>query len=145
MTKLKIVTLSIIPLLLFMLGLLLLPGQPVDAYVERGITFHAGATTAASGNVLNTTGLATVAVQVTNGSTQTVIFEGTVNGSTWVSIQGMNMNDGTVTTTVTANSLYVVPVSGLTLFRCSTSIDDTDPITVTGMGTDLVFQRVSVS
>lgn len=145
MTKLKIVALSIVPLLLFMLGLLFLPGQPVDAYVERGVTFHAGATTATAGGVLNATGLATVAVQVTNGSTQTVTFEGTVNGSTWVSIQGMNMNDGTVTTTVTADSLYVVPVSGLTLFRCSTGVDNTDPITVTGMGTDLVFQRVSVS
>src|SRR5574343_1194634 len=145
MTKLKIVTLSIVPLLLFMFGLLLLPGQPVDAYVERGITFHAGATAAAAGGVLNTTGLATVAVQVTNGSTQTVTLEGKINGSTWVSIQGMNMNDGTVTTTVTADSLYVVPVAGLTLFRCSIGVDDTDPITVTGMGTDLVFQRVSIS
>lgn len=148
--KLKAILLSVVPLLFFMAAIVLLQGTPIaapsaEAYVERGITFHDAATITAVGEVLNTSGLAMVAVQLTGTYTATVTFQGTVDGSNWVAIQAMNMNSGAVATTATANGLYIVPVSGLTLFRCNLTFTAGTSITVTGMGTDLVFQRVSIS
>ena len=103
---------------------------------ERKVTFHSAASATATGTVMNTTQVASVLVQITGTFSATVTFQGTVDGSTWVAVQGVNLNDGSVATTATAAGLYLVPMAGARKFRCDLTWASGTSITVTGIGTD---------
>ena len=131
-------------------GMMLLSDSDADAssnmMIERKTTFHSAASATATGNVMNLTGIANVAIQVSGTyTTASLAFEGSIDGTNWVEIQAMDMNDGSVATTATANGLYVAPVSGLMLFRSNLTWTSGTSITATGIGTDLPFERVSIS
>ncbi len=81
-------------------------------------------------------GLSTVGIQFTGSWTATNTFEGTVDGSTWVSVFALPRGTTAVvsTTNATTNGLYAVPVAGLTQFRVRCSAFTAGPVVVTLAG-----------
>lgn len=104
---------------------------------EQKVTFHSAASTTANGTVMNTGQTASVLVQITGTFSASVAFQGTIDGSNWVAIQGANVNSGAVATTATAAGLYLVPVVGMRLFRCDLTWASGTSITAAGIGTSL--------
>lgn len=85
--------------------------------IERKVTHHSAASASANGAVMNTTGLVGTLVQITGTYVGTVTFQGTIDGSTWVAIQGQNTNTGATASTATTPGLYFVSFAGVRLFR----------------------------
>lgn len=104
--------------------------------IERKVTHHSAASASATGAVMNCGGLSSVLVQITGTFVATVTFQGTVDGSTWVAIQAENVNGGSAATTTTAAGLYLIPLTGVRLFRANLTWTSGTSITVTGIGTD---------
>jgi len=89
----------------------------------------AGAT--GNGTAIPVSGWSAVSLQVTGTFVGTLTFEGSQDGSNYVSLQGFNVADGTVGTTVTAAGIYVIPLIGLVLFRARVSAWTSGAITAT--------------
>ena len=66
-------------------------------------------------------GYGTVGFQITGTWSATFTFEGTVNGTTWVSITAYNRATGGGATTTTSNGVYVVSSGGLRYVRARLS------------------------
>lgn len=78
---------------------------------------------------------ATVAVQiVTTATSFTIVFEGTVDNSTWVAILVQDRNTGLLNTQATAAGLYVADTTGLRDFRARISAIVAGPGSVTATG-----------
>lgn len=104
---------------------------------ERKTTFHTAASGDANGTVANVQQLAVMTVQITGTFTTAVVYwEGTVDGSTWVGIQGTNLNTGAIATSATATGLYLIPIVGLRLFRARLDWTAGTSITVQGIATE---------
>ena len=104
---------------------------------ERQTTFHTAASGDANGTVANVQQLAVVTAQITGTFTTAVVYwEGTVDGSTWVGVQGSNLNNGAVATSATAAGLYMIPIAGLRLFRARLVWTTGTSITVHGIATE---------
>lgn len=97
-------------------------------------TFQSGATGTGNGTALEVGGLGAVGVQVEGITVATVIFEGTIDGSTWYAIRAMNKNSGAVASQATADSIWELPVTGLQQVRARISAYTSGTITVTGLG-----------
>lgn len=76
-------------------------------------------------------GHGTVAVQVSGTFSATVNFEGTVDGTNWLAVQGVNAGTGAVVSAATAPGLFLIPVAGLDKFRARVSGYTSGSVTVT--------------
>lgn len=85
-----------------------------------------------NGDTLDCRGWGAVGAQVTGTFVATVNFEGTIDGSTWVGIEGVNLADGSKAKSPTAPGVYVVPVTGLSSFRARVSGYASGSVTVLG-------------
>lgn len=93
--------------------------------------FQNAAIATGNGTALPLAGLSTLGLQVEGIVGDTITFEGTIDGTTWYSIQAMNVADGGVATTATADGLFVCSVAGLDQFRARlTRVGGT--VTITG-------------
>ena len=105
-----------------------------DKVTAFEFTFQSAAVANGNGTAADVGGLAAVGVQVEGITTATVNFEATIDGSTWYAVQGVNLNDGAVATSTTADALFLVPVAGVDQLRCRISGWSVGTITVTGKG-----------
>jgi len=103
-----------------------------DAVFAINHTFQSAAVANANGTALSVGGLPAVGVQVEGITTATVTFEGTIDGSTWYAVQGVNATTGAMATSTTADGLFQVPVTGYDQLRCRISGYSAGTITVSG-------------
>lgn len=102
------------------------------------ITFQNSAGATGNGRTLQVDGVTSCSVQVRGLSASTVVFEGTVDGTNWVSVQAMNITTGAQSTSTTSNGVFIVNTAGLGYFRCRVSAyGGGDTIIVTGIATAL--------
>lgn len=109
-----------------------------DVFQTFPLTFQSGATGNGNGTAVNCGGLPFIMVQVTGLGVATINFEGTTETATFnnpVAMEGYNASNGAVTTTVTANGLYLIPTGGISQLRCRISGYSSGTITVSGIGT----------
>lgn len=74
-----------------------------------------------NGTAVPVAGWSAVSLQVSGTFVGTITFEGTLDNTNWVSLQGANVADGAVGTTATAAGIYVIPCVGLSQFRARVS------------------------
>lgn len=72
-------------------------------------------------NVSNLAGIGSVAVQITGSFTATFTFEGTLDGTTWVSVNMYASSTGLSTTVTTGAGIWQGDVSGYMAFRVRAS------------------------
>ena len=119
----------------------------MTTFTVKKHTFHSAAGTTGNGTALTVAGLSTLGIQIEGITTATLTFQGTIDGSTWYSVQAMNVADGSVATTATADGLFVVSVAGLDQFRVALAWT-AGSVTVTGRavsGGSLNFADVDVA
>lgn len=80
-------------------------------------TLHSAAGSDANGPVLGVEGFSTVGLQAVISNTAVVYFEGSIDGSNWVGVEGQNVLNGSKATSAAASGIYAVPVAGLSKFR----------------------------
>jgi len=97
-------------------------------------TFQSAATATGNGSAMNVAGLGLVGVQLTGTFSATVTFEGTIDGSNWVSLLARLVTDGTTSATATAAGIYQVPAAGLAQVRARVSAYTSGSVTVIGRG-----------
>jgi len=81
------------------------------------MVLHSAAVADANGPSLDCEGYSILGVQITGTFTGTVYFEGTVDKSTWVSLEAINVASGAKATTATAVGVYRMGVAGLVQAR----------------------------
>lgn len=96
--------------------------------------FQTDAVATGNGTAFQVGGLAGVLVQITGITTATITFEGTVDGTNWVSLLAFNQTTGASGTTATANGLYQVFTGGVDKMRCRVSAWTAGTIDVIGKG-----------
>jgi len=103
-----------------------LPGTATDLE-----TLQSAAAATGDGTALNVLGHGVVVAQVTGTFVGTVTFEGTVDGTNFVSVQGISIATGAEATTATATGILQFPCAGLVTFRARVSAYTSGTITVT--------------
>ena len=93
-------------------------------------SLHSASTGDGNGTVVDAAGFSALGLQVTGTFTATVHFEGTVDDSNWVAVQGANLNDGSVATSATAAGLFSIPLAGLSHFRARVAWTSGTSVTV---------------
>src|SRR5579864_4108376 len=73
--------------------------------------------------VLGVTGLGSAAVQINNSGTYTAVFEGSIDGVTFSSVNMTPFGASTAQTSTTSPGLFVGNVAGLTQLRKSTRLN----------------------
>ena len=96
----------------------------------KTVTMQSGATGTGNGTYIVVEDRAFLGMQVEGISGDTITFEGTIDRSTWYGIQVVNVNDGSVGTTATADGLYACSVAGLRDVRARVSTYSAGTITV---------------
>jgi len=81
------------------------------------MTLHSAAKADANGPSLDCEGYSILGVQITGTFTATVYFEGTVDKSTWVSLEAINVATGAKATSAAAAGVYRMGVAGLVQAR----------------------------
>lgn len=97
------------------------------------VTLQSGATGTGNGTPAAVYGQTTLGVQVTGITTATLTWEGTVDGTNWVSLRGVQAGTGLPATTATANGVYRLDVAGLHDVRARISSYSSGTITVVGV------------
>jgi hypothetical protein len=103
--------------------------------ISKVLTMQSAAAATGNGTAFPTADYATMGMQVTGTFVGTVTFEGTVDNTNWVAVQVANLNDGSVTTTATAEGIFACSVAGLRQVRARISDWTSGTITVVGFGT----------
>jgi len=105
---------------------------------DKGMVFHhtfqSAAGAVGNGAAMDVGGLALVAVQVTGTFSATITFEGTIDGTNWVSLLARDVASGAAATTATAAGIYQVPCSGLSQIRARISAYTSGSVTAVGRG-----------
>lgn len=96
-------------------------------------TLQNAATGTGNGNTIETIGHSILAFQVTISASATVTYEGTVDGTTFVSIEAINKATGAKAATATASGVYVADCAGLLRARARVSTFGSGTITVTAL------------
>lgn len=104
----------------------------------KWVPMQAGATATGNGTAVVVTnegdGAYTVlAVQVTGINGDTITFEGTVDGTNYVSLLAQNVATAATATTATANGIYRISVQGLAQVRARVSTYSAGTIYATGL------------
>ena len=91
-------------------------------YVVHGTTtLQSAAVATGNGTALDVKGWTLANLQVLGITSATITFEATIDGTNYVAVRAKNLNTGAISTTATANGIYSVDVSGLSLFRARIS------------------------
>lgn len=97
------------------------------------VTFQDAATATGSGTAMRVRGYVSVGVQVTiSGTSATVTFQGSSDGSTYDTVSCTATNGGLNTGTATATGLYQCNVGSLSYFRANITACSSCTVTVTG-------------
>lgn len=72
-------------------------------------------------------------IQVAGTFVATVTFQGTIDGTNWISIQMSALATGSASTTATAPGLFRATVAGLSKIRANITAYTSGTITVTGV------------
>lgn len=108
-------------------------------------TMQDGATGTGNGTSLSVTGFGGAAIQLSGTFVATVTFEGTANGSDWVSLPAQNVATGAVATTASSAGVYVVSTLGLSDVRARISAYTSGNVTAKGRAIGLALQSASVN
>lgn len=100
------------------------------------VTFHAAAVATADGVVFAVDRMGIAAVQVTGAFVAEVFWEGSLDGTNYIAIEGVNLTNGTKATSVTAAGIYRIPVIGLSQFRTRLVWTSGTSMTVVGVFAD---------
>ena len=121
-------------------------GVPVtNADVTASGTITAAAQTVP---IAVTSGMSAAAAQITGVWVGTISFEGTVDGYTWVPVNGVYAGASTPTTSITANGVIMLTPAGLTSIRLNATAWTSGTATITlrvGMGTGGTFINQSLT
>ncbi len=99
---------------------------------DSGVTvLQAAAVALGDGTALKVNEAGAVGVQIVGITSATITFEGTVDGTNWVSVLAQNVATGATGATASADGIYIANVVGLTQFRARISTWATGTITVT--------------
>lgn len=111
------------------------------------IVIQSAAVATGNGTSMPVNEMGTVGLQVLGISGDTLTFEGTVDGTNWVSVLAKNAATGAIAATATANGVYIAPVTGFTEFRARVSTYSAGTITVVAQRIALTtsFSMASVS
>ena len=94
------------------------PQIPVAAATITDAWIQSAVSATANGDSIDVMGAGAVALQVSGTyTTATTSFEGTANGTNWVSIQCVDTADGSLDTSTTANGIWTCNAAGLTAVR----------------------------
>ena len=104
---------------------------------SKDLIMQSAAGAQGNGTAIDVEELSLLAMQVTGTFSGTVTFEGTIDDSTWVSLQVANVADGAVSTTTTAPGVFQCSVAGLVKARARVSAWASGTITVQGFAVDL--------
>ncbi len=77
----------------------------------------------------------TLTMQIVGITTATITFEGTIDGTNWVSVPATNITSGASAATATANGVYRLTCTGLMQVRARVSAWTSGTITVYGVAT----------
>lgn len=101
-------------------------------YDEPPFTLQDAVAANGNGTAMDVRGHSVAALQITGTFTATVNFEITLDGSTWVAVEGVKVTDGTKSGTPTAAGYYVIPVLGADQLRARVSGRSAGNVTVVG-------------
>lgn len=96
--------------------------------------FQSAAVATGNGTAMDVGGLPAVGVQIYGITVATVIFEGTLDDSHWVTLEAKHKTDGARVQSATADGIYMVHTSGLSQMRCRISAYTSGTITIKGKG-----------
>lgn len=80
-------------------------------------TLQNAATTIGNGDVAEVDEYNTAVVEVEGTFEGTIVFEGSINNTTWYPIYALNFSDGSVVNSASDEGLYELKIGGLTHFR----------------------------
>lgn len=96
------------------------------------VTMQNAAVATGNGTNLTVTGYGVAVIQVTGTFVGTVTFEGTTDGTNWVSISATQIGAGTILSTATTTGIFRLAVSGITTIRARISAYTSGSITAIG-------------
>ncbi len=105
--------------------------------LERILVMQNAATGTGNGTVLMCEGYAFASFQLSGTFSATITFEVTVDETNWIEVQAKNENDGSISTTATAEGIYSFYVAGYARARARISLYGSGSVTVTAKGTYL--------
>lgn len=109
---------------------------------EQVVTLHSAATADANGREIPCVGIGSIGVQITGTFVAVVYFEGTIDGTNWVSLWGTNVATGGSATSANAAGIWEVATGGIEKFRARLDWTSGTSITVTARenstGVDIV-------
>lgn len=111
------------------------------------VTMQSAAVAVGNGTVLTTTGYGTAVIQVTGTFSGTITFEGSLNGTDYVSLSAVQVGAGTIATTATTTGIYRMSPVGMTNIRARISAYTSGSITAVGRATNAPYgiKVVSIS
>ena len=124
------------------LGLVACQREPVQTQIQsnwldrvyaKSFTFQSAVVTNTNGTAMTVKGYPTIGLQVTGITTATVTWQGTIDGSTWVSVLATNFTSGSAAATTTADGVFYANVKGLDQVRAVVSGWVSGTITVSGL------------
>lgn len=114
----------------------------------NSVSFHVAASATANGVETAVENYSILGVQVTGTFVATVTFEGTIDGTNYVSIEAINVASGAKATTATAAGVYRMGIAGFVTVRARLAWTSGTSITVTGhlsQAADPMIQDVVLS
>ena len=106
------------------------------AYFGKTQALQSAATGTGAGTAVDVSGAARIGVQITGITTATVTFQGTIDGTNWVTVGLPAAATGTIASAPTADGIWFGPIAGLRQFRANITAYTTGTITVTAFVTD---------
>ncbi len=97
---------------------------------------HASETSStADGSIFSLDGrFSTVTLQIHTTASSTVNFEGSIDGTNYIGLRGLNANTNVAAGSIAASSIFTIPVTGINKFKARRSSGKT-ALTVTAVAT----------
>lgn len=95
-------------------------------------TLQSAVSASGNGTAMNVQGMTTALLQVSGTFVGTVHFEGSIDGSTYVSLYATQVGSGSIATNTTTTGLFRLPVSGLKYIRARVAWTSGTSVTVVG-------------
>jgi len=113
--------------------------NPAQFVNSADTTMQSAATATGNGTVLPITGYGTALVQITGTFVGTVTFEGTEDGTNFVSVGATQLSTGAISATATTPDIYRLSVGGLASLRARISAYTSGSITALGRTTNAPY------
>ena len=108
-------------------------------------TIHTADLTTGTGEVINTQGKYGAVVMQVASTAGAVTFQGSIDGTNYQNIAGINMTSGAMTAAPTGAGIFTIPIAGLNYFRVpittASGATDSGGITATAV---LLSEAVSI-